>query len=38
MASKSQYSLSREAFDGLSTDIGSWLTEDHVLPKSMYEA
>jgi hypothetical protein len=37
MAFKSQYNLSREAFDGLLTIIGSLLPEDHVLPKSMYE-
>jgi hypothetical protein len=30
--------MSREAFDGLLTVIGSLLLEDHVLPKSMYEA
>jgi hypothetical protein len=28
----------RDAFDGLLTVIGSLLPEDHVLPKSMYEA
>jgi hypothetical protein len=38
MAFKSQYSMSRESFDGLLTVIGSLLLEDHVLPKSMYEA
>ena len=38
MAFKSQYSMSRDAFDGLLTVIGSLLPEDHVLPKSMYEA
>ena len=38
MALKSQYSMSRDAFDGLLTVIGSLLPEDHVLPKSMYEA
>jgi hypothetical protein len=38
MAFKSQYSMSREAFDCLLTVIGSLLPEDHVLPKSMYEA
>jgi hypothetical protein len=32
------YSLSRDAFDGLLTVIGSFLLEDHVLPKSLYEA
>ena len=30
--------MSRDAFDGLLTVIGSLLPEDHVLPKSMYEA
>jgi hypothetical protein len=29
---------SRDAFDGLLTIIGSLLSEDHVLPKSMYDA
>ena len=38
MAFKSQYSMSRDAFDGLLTVIGSLLLDDHVLPKSMYEA
>jgi hypothetical protein len=38
MAFKSQYSMSRYAFDGLLTVIGSLLPEDHVLPKSMYKA
>jgi hypothetical protein len=38
MAFKSQYNMSRDAFDGLLTIIGSLLPEDHVLPKSMYEA
>jgi hypothetical protein len=38
MAFKSQYSLSREAFDGFLTVIGILLLEDHVLQKSMYEA
>jgi hypothetical protein len=38
MAFKSQYSMSRDAFDGLLTVIGSLLSDDHVLPKSMYEA
>jgi hypothetical protein len=32
MAFKSQYSLSREAFDGLLIVIGSLLLKDHVLP------
>jgi hypothetical protein len=38
MAFKSQYSMSRDAFDGLLTVIGNLLPEDHILPKSMYEA
>jgi hypothetical protein len=38
MALKSQYSLSRDAFDGMLTVIGSLLPEGHILPKSMYEA
>jgi hypothetical protein len=38
MAFKSQYNMSRDAFDGLLTVIGSLLPDDHVLPKSMYEA
>jgi hypothetical protein len=38
MAFKSQYSMSRDTFDGLLTVIGSLLLEDHVLPKSVYEA
>jgi hypothetical protein len=35
MAFKSQYNISRDAFDGSLTVIGSLLPEDHVLPKSM---
>jgi hypothetical protein len=38
MAFKSWYNMSRDAFDGLLTVIGSLLLDDHVLPKSMYEA
>jgi hypothetical protein len=38
MAFKSQYNMSRDAFDDLLTIIGSLLPEDHVLPKCMYEA
>jgi hypothetical protein len=38
MAFKSQYSMSRDTFDGLLMVIGSLLPDDHVLPKSMYEA
>jgi hypothetical protein len=38
MAFKSQYNMSRDAFDGLLTVIGSLHPEDHVLPNCMYEA
>jgi hypothetical protein len=38
MAFKSQYNMSRDAFDGLLTVFGRLLLDDHVLPKSMYEA
>jgi hypothetical protein len=38
MAFKSQYNMSRDAFDGLLTVIGSLLSKDHILPKCMYEA
>lgn len=38
MEFKSHYSLSRDTFDGLLIVIGSLLLEDHILPKSMYEA
>jgi hypothetical protein len=38
MALKSLYNLSQEAIDGLLTIIASLLLEDHILPKSMYEA
>jgi hypothetical protein len=38
MAFKSQYNMSRDAFDGLLTVTGSLLPEDHVLPKILYEA
>jgi hypothetical protein len=38
MAFKSQYDMSRNTFDVLLTVIGRLLPEDHVLPKSMYEA
>jgi hypothetical protein len=38
MALKSQYIMSRDAFDDLWTVIGSLLPKDHILPKSMYEA
>jgi hypothetical protein len=36
MTFKSQYSMSRDTFDGLLTVIGSLLPEDHYLLKSMY--
>ena len=35
---KSQYSLSRDAFDGMLTVIGILLPEGHLLPKSMHES
>jgi hypothetical protein len=38
MVFKSQYSLSQDAFYGLLIVIGSLLSEDHVLSKSMYKA
>ena len=38
MAVKSQFTLSRDAFDVMLTVIGSLLPEGHILPKSMYEA
>ena len=38
MALKSQYSMSRDAFDGMLIVIGSLLPEGHILPKTMYEA
>ena len=38
MALKSQYSLSRDAFDGMLTVIGSLLLEGHLLPKSMHDS
>jgi len=38
MALKSQFSLSRDAYDGVLTVIGSLLPEGHILPKSMYES
>ena len=37
-AFKSQYIMSRDTFDGLLSVIGSLLPDDHVMPKSMYEA
>jgi len=38
MAVKSQFTLSRDAFDVMLQVIGSTLPEGHILPKSMYEA
>ena len=38
MAVKSQFSLSRDAFDVMLTVVGSLLSDGHILPKSMYEA
>ena len=38
MALKSQYSLSRDAFDGMLIAIDSLLSEGHLLPKSMHES
>ena len=38
MVVKSQFSLSREAFDVMLTVFGSLLLDGHILPKSMYEA
>jgi len=38
MALKSQFNLSRDAYDGVLTVIGSLLLEGHILPQSMYES
>jgi hypothetical protein len=38
MGFKSQFSLSRDAFDGMLAVIGSLLLEGHILPKSMYDS
>jgi hypothetical protein len=38
MAVKSQFTMSRDAFDVMLTVIGTLLPEGHILPKSMYEA
>jgi len=38
MAMKSQFTLSRDAFDVMLIVIGTLLPEGHILPKSMYEA
>ncbi|KAL6655565.1 hypothetical protein ACP70R_006391 [Stipagrostis hirtigluma subsp. patula] len=38
MAVKSQFSMSRAAFDSILAVVGSLLPEGHILPKSMYAA
>ena len=38
MALKSQFNLSRDAFDSMLTIFGSMLPEHHILPKTMYQA
>jgi len=38
MALKSQFSLSRDAFDSMLPIFGSMLPEHHILPKTMYQA
>ena len=38
MAVKSQFTLSRDAFDVMLIVIGTLLSKAHILPKSMYEA
>jgi len=38
MAVKSQFTLSRDAFDIMLAVFGSLLPDGHILPKSMYEA
>ena len=38
MVVKSQFTLSRDAFDVMLQVIGSMLPEGHILPKNMYEA
>jgi len=38
MALKSQFGLSRDAFDSMLTVFGSMLPENHILPKTMYQA
>jgi hypothetical protein len=38
MGFKSQYSLSRDAFDGMLTILGTLLPEGHVLPKNTYDS
>ena len=38
MAVKSQFAMSREAFDVILTVFGSLLPDGHILPRNMYEA
>ena len=38
MGFKSQYSLSRDAFDGMLAILGTLLPEGHILPKNTYES
>lgn len=38
MAVKSQFAMSREAFDIMLIVFGSLLPDSHILPKNMYEA
>ena len=38
MALKSQFGLIRDAFDSMLTVFSSMLPEDHILPKTMYQA
>jgi hypothetical protein len=38
MGFKSQFNLSREAFDGMLALFGSMLSEGHILPKIMYKS
>ena len=38
MAVKSQFTLSRDAFDVMLIVFGSLFPKGHILPKSMYEA
>ena len=38
MGFKSQYSLSRDAFNGMLTMLGTLLPEGHILPKNTYES
>ena len=38
MAVKSQFAMSREAFDVILIVFGSLLPDGHILPRNMYEA